>query len=148
LCCRIAFALALCASGCGGNEAGDHLELSLVVFQDSRFEEPAVTYALRSDSMGISQNGEMQVFVPDGVIIGLQPPEWRLTTELPNADDYEIALSASPVDQFQCTGTADFSVPPNRLQIFIDCRADPTGPPAGIELGPALLYIDGDLQVE
>ena len=136
-----------CLLGCGSGSPDKEFTLSLVVLHDTRFGEPAVTYEIRSDSIGIVEDGEVPLIFSGGSIPPAQ--SWEVVTALPVGDDYEVALTASLEETFVgCTGAADFSVPPRQLGVFLDCRADPTGPPAGIELGPALLYIDGDLRVE
>ena len=132
--------------GCGDGGT-DSFTLSVVVQHDERFSAPTVSYEIHSDSAGIDENGD----VPLVFLGGSVPPaqRWELIAALPSADDYQVALDASLVGSFRsCSGTADFSVPPRRLGVWLDCRADPTGPPVGVQLGPQLLYIDGNLEVD
>jgi hypothetical protein len=71
------------------------------------------------------------------------PPTWELVTALPSGN-YKLALNARGAE-FVCDGAGTISVPPRQLGVYLDCRADPTGPPPG---ETRALYIAGNLEVK
>jgi len=141
-----ALALLVMASlGCVDDKGSKAFEVELVVMHDGRFDVPVVTYELRDESNQIVQDGEIPLVESGGSV----PPAqlWALATTLPTAGRYNLTLTASTVDAFHCTGTIDFTMPPDELAVFLDCRDNPARPGPD-QIAEPIIYIVGRRQEE
>ncbi len=83
-----------CLFGCGSGSSDDEFTLSLVVLHDTDFGEPTATYEIRSDSLGIVQDGEVPLIHSGGSV----PPSqlWEMLSQLWWMVSHSIFLTETP----------------------------------------------------